>query len=340
MAFIGNVLRAGPSTPVGPRFLCARRLGRHRVSTPLTTSRWIGSAGRCRCSVVTRRARGGERNSKRAPQVPHGWTPMRAADVQDAVIRNVGARPWDRDHTDSRILADTIEGRGKIIDSEREVGGYPTQVASPPAFRRIRMGPALHDAHHRMKGPASFCTADGTFFVGWIVVKNVGAQPTVGMRSGSFTAFHAATRSIRFLSGVPFSCVPACEYRRAVEALDELVRSDRVVGLEEVVLRVDLQTRCRRPSCTRSRAGARPCSSCCRRAPARSARAARAAEHRRTGCGGTSRAACRDPPPRCPKSRSVTPCRDRGSDSTTTVTRSEALVMSSRPSCTWKSTPK
>ena len=28
----------------------------------------------------------------------------------------------------ARIVADTIEGRGKIIDSEREVGGYPKQV--------------------------------------------------------------------------------------------------------------------------------------------------------------------------------------------------------------------
>jgi len=50
------------------------------------------------------------------------------------VIKNVGARPWDRDHTDSRILADTIEGRGKIIDSEREVGGYPAQVATNQSF--------------------------------------------------------------------------------------------------------------------------------------------------------------------------------------------------------------
>ena len=43
---------------------------------------------------------------------------MRAADVQDAVIRNAGARPWDRDPIDARIVADTIEGRGEIIDNE------------------------------------------------------------------------------------------------------------------------------------------------------------------------------------------------------------------------------
>jgi hypothetical protein len=70
---------------------------------------------------------------KRAPVVP-AWAPIRAADVQDFVIKYVGARPWDRDHTDSRILADTIEARGKIIDSESEVGGYPQQVPSHQAF--------------------------------------------------------------------------------------------------------------------------------------------------------------------------------------------------------------
>jgi hypothetical protein len=53
--------------------------------------------------------------------------------VQDAVILNAGARPWDRDKVDARIVADTIEGRGKIIDSEDEVGGYPhyDQTAQP-----------------------------------------------------------------------------------------------------------------------------------------------------------------------------------------------------------------
>jgi hypothetical protein len=46
----------------------------------------------------------------------------------------VGARPWDRDHTDSRILADTIEGRGRIIDNEQQVGGYPVQTPAHQAF--------------------------------------------------------------------------------------------------------------------------------------------------------------------------------------------------------------
>jgi hypothetical protein len=31
-------------------------------------------------------------------------------------------------------MADTIEGRGRIIDNEQEVGGYPQQT---PAFQRF-----------------------------------------------------------------------------------------------------------------------------------------------------------------------------------------------------------
>ncbi len=58
--------------------------------------------------------------------------------VQDAVIREAGARPWDRDAIDARIVADVIEGRGEIIDSEAEVGGYPVQQPTRrPSCRRI-----------------------------------------------------------------------------------------------------------------------------------------------------------------------------------------------------------
>src|SRR5204863_153223 len=71
---------------------------------------------------------------KQAPEVPDSASPLGAIAVQDAVIRDVGARPWDRDAHDARIVADTIEGRGKIIDGEDEVGGYPHDSATAKAF--------------------------------------------------------------------------------------------------------------------------------------------------------------------------------------------------------------
>ena len=66
-----------------------------------------------------------------APRIP-GVTPMSARDVQDSVVRHAGAFP--RDHVDARIVADTIEGRGYIIDSQAEWGGYPQQAPTRQAF--------------------------------------------------------------------------------------------------------------------------------------------------------------------------------------------------------------
>jgi hypothetical protein len=68
------------------------------------------------------------------PPLPFGVTPMPAKDVQDSVIANAGARPWDRDDIDRRILENAIEGRGKHIDSEQEVGGYPKHAETRQAF--------------------------------------------------------------------------------------------------------------------------------------------------------------------------------------------------------------
>lgn len=62
---------------------------------------------------------------KNAPALPFGATLLPSAEVQDAVIENAGATPWNRDLIDRRIVADVIEGRGEIIDSQEQVGGYP-----------------------------------------------------------------------------------------------------------------------------------------------------------------------------------------------------------------------
>jgi pectate lyase len=67
------------------------------------------------------------------PAIP-GVAPLPAAQVQDYVIKNAGARNWDRDHEDARMVADTIEGRGYIIDSQSEWGGYPQEQPTQQAF--------------------------------------------------------------------------------------------------------------------------------------------------------------------------------------------------------------
>jgi len=129
MAIIGNVLRGGQSTV---------------DKLPLVT---IGGSGDValyeRDNVAVDRfgnplpMRGLYTNApikvlKLAPPVLPGVTPLPAGQVQDYVIKNAGAFP--RDHEDARVVADTIEGRGYIIDSQAEWGGYPQVKPTQQAF--------------------------------------------------------------------------------------------------------------------------------------------------------------------------------------------------------------
>ncbi len=133
LALIGNVMRSGPSTPDNAVFFMfggsgALDLYLHdnlavdRVGQPLPMQGRYSTAP------------AGVRPLKTSPALPFGVNVIPAAQVQDAVIANAGARPWDRDDNDRRVLADTIEGRGEVIDSEQQVGGYPKQAETHQAF--------------------------------------------------------------------------------------------------------------------------------------------------------------------------------------------------------------
>ena len=74
-------------------------------------------------------------NELAAPPV---WWPgtqvLPARDVETHVLARAGARPWDRDADDLRVLFFVAEGRGEIIDDEREVGGYPRMIETRAPF--------------------------------------------------------------------------------------------------------------------------------------------------------------------------------------------------------------
>ncbi|MCX6954689.1 MAG: pectate lyase [Verrucomicrobia bacterium] len=63
----------------------------------------------------------------RRVDTPPLWPPRLkarpAAETQVWVLAEAGARPWDRDPTDRRLVDEVRTGRGKIIDFESEVGG-------------------------------------------------------------------------------------------------------------------------------------------------------------------------------------------------------------------------
>lgn len=57
-----------------------------------------------------------------------------AEKLETHILANVGARPWDRDAHDVRVLFFIAEGRGKVIDDEKEVGGYPSYPMKKAPF--------------------------------------------------------------------------------------------------------------------------------------------------------------------------------------------------------------
>ena len=131
MTVIGNVLRGGQSTVdkialvmvggSGDLALYERdNIAVDRIGNPLPMR---GSYTNAPIKIL-----------KLTPPVIPGVTPRAARDVQDYVIKNAGARNWERDHEDARIVADVIEGRGFIIDSQSQTGGYPKDAQTFKAF--------------------------------------------------------------------------------------------------------------------------------------------------------------------------------------------------------------
>ena len=128
MTVIGNVLRAGPSTPTehlafmmiggagDVEYYGRDNIAVDQVGEPL---RMFGRYTTSNARII---------QTRRPPVWWEGLTPMPAVEVQRAVLSQVGARPWDRDMRDVLLIAEVAEGRGEIIDHEREVGGYPAVV--------------------------------------------------------------------------------------------------------------------------------------------------------------------------------------------------------------------
>ncbi len=126
MSAVGNVMRGGPSTDYKLAFLMLGGDGdleyyekdniavdKHGKPLPM-----IGRYGETRAKLLI---------AKSPVSWPDDIRVMPARDVETHVLANTGARPWDRDADDNRVLFFIAEGRGKIIDDEKEVSGYPVQ---------------------------------------------------------------------------------------------------------------------------------------------------------------------------------------------------------------------
>ncbi len=133
MSAVGNVMRGGPST-VGKlpfmmlggdgdlEYYAKDNIAVDKYGEPLPM---FGRYGETRAKLIEMNA-------------PVSWPadvkPIAARDVERHVLANVGARPWDRDADDLRVLFFVVEGRGQIIDDEKEVSEYPKHKETRAPF--------------------------------------------------------------------------------------------------------------------------------------------------------------------------------------------------------------
>jgi pectate lyase len=133
MKAIGNVMRGGQSTKEGLPMIMLGGDGDLELEARdnIAVDRWgqpLPMLGR----YTTGRARIIEKPVGKP--LPAGLPVLPAVDVERFVLANAGARPWDRDAHDVRVLANAAEGRGEIIDSQSRVGGYPKPDMTRHAF--------------------------------------------------------------------------------------------------------------------------------------------------------------------------------------------------------------
>nr|WP_157073583.1 pectate lyase [Sphingomonas soli] len=121
---VGNVLRGGNDTDEGLSFLMLggdgdlayygkdnRAVNRHGNKLPM-----FGRYGETRAKLI---------EAKQPLASLAGITVLPSIDVETSLLGTAGARPWDRDADDIRVLFFVAEGRGEIIDDEKQVSAYP-----------------------------------------------------------------------------------------------------------------------------------------------------------------------------------------------------------------------
>jgi hypothetical protein len=130
---VGNVLRGGNDTNEGLPFLMLGGVG--DLAYYGRDNRAVDRHG----NALPQFGRYGETPARlieaEAPLADvSGYEIMPSGEVETALLATAGARPWDRGAEEIRVLFFIAEGRGDILDSEDEVGGYPELTATRAPF--------------------------------------------------------------------------------------------------------------------------------------------------------------------------------------------------------------
>jgi hypothetical protein len=131
---VGNVLRGGNDTDEGLPFLMLGGIG--DLAYYEHDNRAVDLHG----NPLPQFGRYGETPArlieKDAPLADlTGYEILPSVEVETTLLATAGARPWDRGDEEIRVLFFVAEGRGDILDSEDEVGGYPQIEPTGAPFR-------------------------------------------------------------------------------------------------------------------------------------------------------------------------------------------------------------
>ena len=130
---VGNVLRGGNDTDEGLPFLMLGGVG--DLAYYARDNRAVDRHG----NALPQFGRYGETGARlieaEAPLTDlAGYEIMPSSEVETTLLATAGARPWDRGEEEIRVLFFIAEGRGDVLDSEAEVGGYPKIEPSRAPF--------------------------------------------------------------------------------------------------------------------------------------------------------------------------------------------------------------
>ncbi len=145
VALVGNVLRHGPDTVPGTPLFA---LGGHGdVELHLADNLAFDVNGQP-LALAGRYTAGPARIVEaKTPHLPPRLRALPAAQLEPALMRAAGMRPWDRDPHDFKLLSDVAEARGRIVDSETNSTGFPRFKPVRRAFDAAQWH--LHDMSPR-----------------------------------------------------------------------------------------------------------------------------------------------------------------------------------------------
>jgi hypothetical protein len=125
LALVGNVVKGGASTDPRLPFLLVEGQGDLDLYAHDNLATYADGRAMPPTRVLPAEPMPKIRPLDKPPVWPRGLKAIAARQVEAKVLANAGARPWDRDAADRRIVQDVRQGTGRVIDDENQVGGYP-----------------------------------------------------------------------------------------------------------------------------------------------------------------------------------------------------------------------